>query len=250
MSTAPTRGQPSVTHRQSSRCGYDHGVGEILLVEDDEAISRPLARALTREGHDVEVVDDGFAAAARGSTGAHDLIILDLTLPSLDGLDVCRRIRSRRPTVPILMLTARSDEIDTVLGLDAGADDYQAKPFRLAELSARVRALLRRSQPAVLEGAGGVRVDPTARRAWVGDRELTLTMKEFDLLAVLVANAGQVVTREQLMAEVWDTEWMGSTKTLDVHVGLLRRKLGDDPRQPQLLVTVRGVGLRFEAAPR
>jgi DNA-binding response OmpR family regulator len=225
-------------------------VAAILLVEDDEAISRPLARALAREGHEVEVVDDGLAAAARGATGSHDLIILDLTLPSLDGLDVCRRIRDRRPAVPILMPTARADEIDTVLGLDAGADDYQAKPFRLAELSARVRALLRRAQPPIIEAAGGVRVDRTARRAWVADRELALTMKEFDLLALLVANAGLVVTREQLMAEVWGTEWLGSTKTLDVHVGLLRRKLGDDPRHPRLLITVRGVGLRFEAASR
>jgi DNA-binding response OmpR family regulator len=145
------------------------------------------------------------------------------------------------------MLTARSEEIDTVIGLDAGADDYQAKPFRLAELLARVRALVRRAQPDVAEGAGGVRVDSSARRAWVGERELTLTMKEFDLLALLVGNAGQVVTRERVMAEVWDTEWTGSTKTLDVHVGLLRRKLQDDPRKPRLLVTVRGVGLRFEA---
>jgi DNA-binding response OmpR family regulator len=219
----------------------------ILLVEDDEAISQPLARALEREGHEVEIVADGLVAAAIGATGSHDLIILDLTLPSLDGLDVCRRIRHLRTAVPIIMLTARSEEIDTVIGLDAGADDYQAKPFRLAELLARVRALVRRAQPDVAEGAGGVRVDSSARRAWVGERELTLTMKEFDLLALLVGNAGQVVTRERVMAEVWDTEWTGSTKTLDVHVGLLRRKLQDDPRKPRLLVTVRGVGLRFEA---
>ncbi len=218
----------------------------ILLVEDDEAISQPLARALEREGHHVETVADGMIAAATGATGSHDLVILDLTLPSLDGLDVCRRIRRVRPTVPILMLTARSEEIDAVLGLDAGADDYQAKPFRLAELTARVRALVRRSQPDVIEAAGGVRVDRAARRAWVGEREMTLTMKEFDLLALLVANAGHVVTRARAMAEVWDTEWVGSTKTLDVHVGVLRRKLGDDAGRPRLLATVRGVGLRFE----
>jgi DNA-binding response OmpR family regulator len=223
-------------------------VPQILLIEDDEGISQPLARALEREGYGVEIVADGLHAAASGATGSHDAIILDLTLPSLDGLEVCRRIRRVRPSVPILMLTARSEEIDAVIGLDAGADDYQAKPFRLAELLARVRALVRRTAPEVIEGACGVRVDQSARRAWVGERELTLTMKEFDLLALLVAHAGQVITRERAMAEVWDTEWMGSTKTLDVHVGLLRRKLGDDPRRPRMLATVRSVGLRFEAA--
>lgn len=225
---------------------YHGPVAHILLVEDEEAISQPLARALEREGHRVDVVADGLIAAARGATGSHDVIILDLTLPSVDGLDVCRRVRRVRPSVPILMLTARSEEIDAVIGLDAGADDYQAKPFRLAELTARVRALVRRAQPEIVEGAGGVRIDQSARRAWVGARELTLTMKEFDLLSLLVANAGQVVTRERAMAEVWDTEWVGTTKTLDVHVGLLRRKLGDDARRPKLLTTVRGVGLRFE----
>jgi DNA-binding response OmpR family regulator len=160
---------------------------------------------------------------------------------------VCRRIRRARAEVPIIMLTARSDEIDAVIGLDAGADDYQAKPFRLSELLARVRAVLRRASPR-LEAAGGVRVDAAARRAWVGERELELTPKEFDLLALLVAEAGRVVRRERIMDEVWDVNWFGSTKTLDVHVSSLRRKLGDDPERPRLLTTVRGVGLRFEAA--
>ena len=219
----------------------------VLLVEDDSAIAEPLTRALRGERHDVEAVAEGEEGAARAMAGAHDLVILDLGLPGPDGLEVCRRIRSARPAVPILILTARAEESDAVAGLDAGADDYQTKPFRLAELMARVRALLRRSAPGV-EAAGGVRIDPAARRAWVGDAELNLSPKEFELLALLVAEADQVVRRERIMAEVWDANWYGSTKTLDVHVSSLRRKLGDNLERPRLLVTVRGVGLRFEAA--
>ena len=222
-------------------------MARLLLVEDDGAIAEPLERALRREGHEVELVSDGLDAADRGARGTHDLVVLDLGLPRLDGVEVCRRIRSARPDVLILMLTARSEELDAVIGLDAGADDYQAKPFRLSELLARVRALLRRGAPR-LEAAGGVRVDPAARRAWVEERELELTPKEFDLLALLVSEAGRVVRRDRIMREVWDTNWFGSTKTLDVHVSALRRKLGDDPEQPRLLTTVRGVGLRFETA--
>jgi DNA-binding response OmpR family regulator len=221
-------------------------VALVLLVEDDAAIAEPLARALRRAGHAVDAVADGEAAAARGMSGVHDLVILDLGLPGLDGLEVCRRIRAVR-AVPILILTARAEEIDAIVGLDSGADDYQAKPFRRDELLARVRALLRRGAPSLV-GAGGVRIDPASRRAWAGEEELALSPKEFDLLALLVGEAGQVVRRERIMAEVWDANWFGSTKTLDVHVSSLRRKLRDDPHRPRLLVTVRGVGLRFEAA--
>jgi DNA-binding response OmpR family regulator len=224
-------------------------MARVLLVEDDPGIAEPLARALRRQAHDVELVAEGLGGAARGVHGDHDIVILDLGLPDLDGLEVCRRIRAARPNVPVLMLTARSEEIDVVEGLDAGADDYQTKPFRIAELMARVRALLRRAGPAAVP-AGGVRVDPAARRAWVGDRELGLTPREFDLLALLVSEVGQVVRRERIMAAVWDENWMGSTKTLDVHVSSLRRKLGDPPEDSRLLTTVRGVGLRFEAAER
>jgi DNA-binding response OmpR family regulator len=217
----------------------------VLLVEDDVAIAEPLARALAREGHDVEHRADGVGGAAAGMHGAHDLVILDLGLPDIDGIEVCRRIRAARPDLPILMLTARSDEIDAIVGLDAGADDYQAKPFRLAELMARVRALTRRAAPG--RPAGGVRVDEAARRAWAGDREVALSPREFDLLALLCREAGRVVRRDRIMHEVWDANWSGSTKTLDVHVSALRRKLGDDPAAPRLITTVRGVGLRFEA---
>jgi len=163
----------------------------------------------------------------------------------VDGLEVCRRIRGTGSKLPVLMLTARTEVEDRVAGLDAGADDYVTKPFRLAELLARVRALLRRGS-AETSTVQGVRVDPDARRAWIGDTELELTTKEFDLLCVLVNDAGKVVTREQIMREVWDSKWWGSTKTLDMHISWLRRKLGDDAHSPRYITTVRGVGFRFE----
>lgn len=219
----------------------------VLLAEDDSAISEPLARALRREGYDVTVCHDGIEALRVGQSGP-DLVVLDLGLPGMDGLEVCRRLRSEGRTAPILMLTARAEEVDTVVGLDAGADDYVTKPFRLAELLARARALLRRSAG----GSGvddGVRIDPGARRAFVGESELQLTAKEFDLLRVLVREQGKVVSRDQLMREVWATQrWFGSTKTLDMHVSVLRKKLGDDAARPRYISTVRGVGFRFEHA--
>ena len=217
----------------------------VLLAEDDPSISEPLARALRREGYEVGVAADGPATLEAAQAGGIDLIVLDIGLPRLDGLEVCRRIRSTGQTVPVLILTARADEVDTVIGLDAGADDYVTKPFRLAELLARVRALLRRGAPET-RVVQGVRVDADARRAWLGDEEIELTSKEFDLLAVLVNEAGKVVTREQIMREVWDSKWWGSTKTLDMHVSWLRRKLGDDAHSPRYITTVRGVGFRFE----
>jgi DNA-binding response OmpR family regulator len=218
----------------------------LLIAEDDEAIIEPLTRALTREGYDVETVGDGLEAARRGIEEDHDLLVLDIGLPRIDGLEVCRRVRAVRPRVPIMILTAQGTELDVVVGLDAGADDYVAKPFRLSELLARIRSLLRRAAPSELS-ARSVRVDADSRRAWLEDRELELTPKEFDLLALLISEAGRVITRDRIMAAVWDENWFGSTKTLDMHVSWLRRKLGDDANAPRLLTTVRGVGFRFEA---
>ncbi|GGP38087.1 hypothetical protein GCM10010278_13890 [Streptomyces melanogenes] len=220
----------------------------VLLAEDDASISEPLARALRREGYEVEVREDGPTALDAGLQGGADLVVLDLGLPGMDGLEVARRLRSEGHTVPILVLTARADEVDTVVGLDAGADDYVTKPFRLAELLARVRALLRRgaTEPAPQPATHGVRIDVESHRAWMGDEELQLTAKEFDLLRVLVRDAGRVVTRDQLMREVWDTTWWSSTKTLDMHISWLRKKLGDDAANPRYIATVRGVGFRFE----
>ncbi|WP_125774524.1 response regulator transcription factor [Antribacter gilvus] len=220
----------------------------VLLAEDDPAIAEPLARALTREGYDVVVQGTGKGAIENAS-GA-DIVVLDLGLPDMDGLDVAREIRASGLTVPVLVLTARADEVDLVVGLDAGADDYVTKPFRLAELLARVRALLRRSHGETGEEeelhAQDVRVDVAAHRAFQGDRELHLTTKEFDLLRVLVANAGSVVVRDTLMRDVWGSDPVGSTKTLDMHVSWLRRKLGDDANAPRYVSTVRGLGFRFE----
>jgi DNA-binding response OmpR family regulator len=224
-------------------------MSRVLLVEDDPDIARALATAIESDGQEVVVAGTGSIALERAGRGDVDLVLLDLGLPDLDGLEVCRRLRSAGCTMPILVLTGRADEIDTVLGLDAGADDYVAKPFRLAELLARVRAMLRRGAEARPSEINGVRVDEAARRAWLGEAELELTPKEFDLLALLLRQAGSVVTRERIMEEVWDEHWFGSTKTLDMHVSWLRRKLGDDPARPRFISTVRGVGFRFETAP-
>ena len=216
-------------------------MANLLVVEDDEAIAEPLVRALAREGHEVTHAVSGEAALRLASESAPELVVLDVGLPGIDGIEVCRRLIEHRPRPSILMLTARSSELDEVLGLDAGADDYLTKPFTLSVLAARVRALLRRAEPGAVE-AGGVRVDRAARRAWAGDEELELSPKEFDLLALLVGRAGETVRREEIMDRVWDENWWGPTKTLDTHIGWLRRKLGD----AELITTVRGVGFRFE----
>lgn len=223
------------------------GMTTVLLVEDDPAISEPLARAFSREGYSVRV--HGTAKSGLAEVEEADLIVLDLGLPDMDGLDVAREIRARGLETPILILTARTDEADMVIGLDAGADDYVTKPFRLAELLARVRALLRRGSSDSGDGelrAQDVVIDVPAHRAFVGERELSLTAREFDLLKVLVKQAGQMVPREELMREVWEQEPQGSTKTLDMHVSWLRRKLGDDASDPHYVTTVRGLGFRFE----
>ncbi len=225
--------------------------GVILFVEDEEAISAPFSRALERAGFEpvvVRTVADAIEAAARVDP---DLVLLDLNLPDGDGRDVCRALR-RGSDVPIVMLTARGTETDRVVGLEMGADDYVVKPFSGAEVISRIRAVLRRtrarSAPEPVLEAGDVVVDVAGRIATHDGEELGLTRKEFDLLAELVRNRGQVVSREDLMSRVWDTNWFGSTKTLDVHVGGLRRKLGDDPANPTHIETVRGVGFRFAAA--
>ncbi|ATY16129.1 MULTISPECIES: response regulator transcription factor [Amycolatopsis] len=229
----------------------------VLLAEDDPAIAEPLSRALHREGYEIEVVTDGPAVLA--ATAAHrvDLLVLDLGLPGMDGLEVCRRLRASGTELPVLMLTARTDEVDFVVGLDAGADDYVAKPFRLAELLARIRALLRRRVPEVLE-AGGVRMDLGARLVTVDSHEVQLANKEFELLRVLMSRAGQVVSRDEILAEVWNDLESKTSKTLDMHMSWLRRKLAvaaDEAAGRQAkpahsdaerrIATVRGVGFRF-----
>ncbi len=224
----------------------------ILLVEDDEAIAAGLVRVLDGQGYAVRRLARGLPALAavadaRGDVG---LVVLDLGLPDVDGLDVCRRLRRDHPELAILILTARDQELDVVAGLDAGADDYLVKPFRLAELLARVRAHMRRAAAGTAAAdddertlrAGDLTVDPAARRAWRAARQIELRPKEFDLLALLVRDGGRAVTRERIMREVWDTAWLGSTKTLDTHVLTLRQKLGP----PDPITTLRGIGYRLE----
>jgi DNA-binding response OmpR family regulator len=217
----------------------------VLLAEDDNAIAEPLSRALEREGHVVTVCMDGPATLHTALAGGNQLLVLDLGLPGMDGLEVCRRLRAAHSPLPVLMLSARHDEVDYVVGLDAGADDYVGKPFRLAELLARVRALLRRGSTGELESAG-VRLDVGSRRAWCDGAEVHLTNKEYALLQLLLENAGRVVTRETAAERVWGDLHTAASKTLDMHVSWLRRKLGDDANSPRRLVTVRGVGFRFE----
>ncbi len=218
------------------------------MVEDDDAIAGPLVRALEAQGYDVEHLANGGEVVDRVAAGGVDLVLLDLNLPDRDGLEVCRDLRRAGSRVQVVMLTARSDELDLVVGLDAGADDYVSKPFRVAELLARVRARLREPPDGAPEAAqaGAVTVDVAAHRASVGDRELDLTPTEFRLLALLVSEAGRAVPRDEIMETVWGPDWYGSSRTLDVHVSALRRKLGDNPTQPRLLTTVRGIGFRFE----
>lgn len=217
----------------------------VLLVEDERSIVEPFARALERAGFRTAVARTGTEAISFADTRGPDVILLDLALPDVDGRDVCRQLR-RDSTVPIIMVTASGTVTDRVVGLELGADDYVVKPFSTGEVIARIRAVLRRRHATTPQGAElrvqDLRIDEGARRAWRKDVELELTRKEFDLLARLARDAGRVVTRESLMSDVWDMNWFGSTKTLDVHVGWLRRKLGDDPGDPAYIRTVRGVG--------
>ena len=219
----------------------------LLVVEDDDGIRTGLVRALSSAGYECEPA--ASAAAVREVTVTPDLVLLDLGLPDGDGLDLARELLGRWPDTPIIMVTARAEEMDVVIGLDVGAVDYITKPFRLAELLARVRAQLRR--PAHREDlpdlvGAGVVVDLGARTVALHGAPITLRAKEFDLLVALMTNGGNVVTREDLMSQVWDEHWFGSTKTLDVHIAALRRRLDEAPGEPSRITALRGVGYRWE----
>jgi len=216
---------------------------QVLLVEDDDSIAEPLAEGLRREGFEVQRASTGGAAL---EAPAADLVLLDLRLPDVDGFTVCRELRARS-SVPIIVISARGEEVDRVVGLELGADDYVVKPFGLRELVARIRAVARRSggrsERDEAIDAGRIQIDLRAHRVTVDGNEVQLTAKEFDLLTLLARDAGAVVDRERILREVWQTTWYGSAKTIDVHVAALRRKLGD----ASLIETVRGIGLRLVA---
>ncbi|MGK4219342.1 winged helix-turn-helix domain-containing protein [Kocuria marina] len=223
---------------------------QILMVEDEESLSDPLAYLLGREGFEVTVVADGLEAVAQFDRTGADLVLLDLMLPGQSGTEVCKQIR-QRSTVPIIMLTAKDAEIDKVLGLELGADDYVTKPYSSRELVARIRAVLRRrSEPEELimatVAAGPVRMDVERHVVHVGGEPVAMPLKEFELLEMLLRNAGRVLTRGQLIDRVWGSDYVGDTKTLDVHIKRLRSKVEPEPSAPQHIVTVRGLGYKFE----
>lgn len=222
----------------------------ILLVDDEQLITDSLSYSLKREGFDVATVADGISAIKAVEELDPDLIVLDLMLPDISGFEVCRRVRAFT-TTPVIMLTARGEEIDRVLGLEVGADDYLAKPFSFRELLARLQAMLRRvqldrqtTQPQIIS-TRQLNLDPVARRVWKGDQELQLSAREFDLLAVLMKNIGRAMSRDELIKLVWGDDWVGDPRTLDVHVRWLRLKIEEDPASPEFIQTVRGYGYRF-----
>ena len=232
------------------------GDARVLVVEDEPSFVEALTIGLEREGFDVDVAVDGAEALERFDAVDPDLVLLDVMLPKVSGVDVCRQLR-KRTQIPIIMVTAKSSEIDTVVGLEVGADDYVAKPYRLRELIARMRAVLRRTSndrtsaalmtPGTVE-VGEVNLDPDEHRVLVGGHELTLPLKEFELLHLLLANAGRVLPRETLIDRVWGSDYVGDTKTLDVHIKRLRSKLEDDPANPSRITTIRGLGYKYERA--
>ncbi len=235
-----------------SSAGSPAGPARILVVDDDPTVAEVVAGYLDRAGYVVDRADDGPTALARAAAHRPDLVVLDLMLPGMDGLEVCRRLRGEGP-VPVVMLTARGDEDDRILGLEVGADDYVTKPFSPRELVLRVESVLRRARPSAPAGrplaAAGLTADPDARRATKDGTELALTLREFDLLTFFLRHPGRAFAREELMRQVWGWDF-GDLSTVTVHVRRLRGKVEDDPGRPRLIQTVWGVGYRFDPAGR
>jgi two-component system, OmpR family, response regulator RegX3 len=262
-----------MSKQQPAAAAADESQTKVLLAEDDESFIDALVIGLTREGFDVTVARDGNEALRLFASVNPDLVLLDLMLPRLSGIDVCRSIRARS-SVPIIMVTAKGTEIDTVVGLEVGADDYVSKPYRLRELVARMRAVLRRTpagdQPVTVGGggggagsdlreaapplgsavleAGGIQIDPDRHLVFIRGQDVHLRRKEFELLSLLMENVGRLLTRDVLIDRIWGSDYFGDTKTLDVHIKRLRSHVEEDPSSPKLITTIRGVGYRFDAA--
>jgi len=237
-------------HSDTANTQHSTETATILLVEDEDTVRETVTQALQTEGYNVLVATDGLAglSAARGDDP--DLVLLDLMLPEMDGLSLCRALR-RDSDVPIIMLTARGTDMDKIVGLETGADDYVVKPFSLGELLARVRSLLRRARSGIPTEqmqllSGNLKLDISARRTTIAGEEIHLTQKEFNLLAELMRNTGAVLSRDLLLEKVWGYTYVGSTHTVDVHVRWLRQKIEDESSRPQRIITVRGIGYRFE----
>jgi DNA-binding response OmpR family regulator len=226
----------------------------LLVVEDDENISSAISEYFSRAGYNVKTVEDGLMGVKSALDDPPDAIVLDLMLPKMDGLSVCRELREKAQQLPILMLTAKDDVVDKVLGLEMGADDYITKPFSLRELEARIKSVLRRSRtPANLDGAkdevpvirGRLRIDPARREVTIGERQVDLTPKEFDLLRLFAANPGRVFPRKYLLEKIWDYSYEGYDRTIDSHINRLRAKIEENPENPQMVLTVWGIGYKF-----
>lgn len=257
--TAPMQTRPAESRVKSTEADGDNANAQerklsLLVVEDDENISSVIREYFSRGGYDVRTAEDGVAGVQAALQDRPDAVVLDLMLPKMDGLAVCRELREKAPTLPILMLTAKEDVVDKVLGLEMGADDYITKPFSLRELEARLKSVLRRAQAATrVESSGDeapilrgkLRIDPAKREVTVGDRLVELTPKEFELLRLFASNPGRVFPRKYLLEKIWDYSYEGYDRTIDSHINRLRAKIEDNPENPQMVLTVWGIGYKF-----
>jgi two-component system alkaline phosphatase synthesis response regulator PhoP len=254
MSTKPSESRAKETEPESDLPEASERKLGLLVIEDDENISTAIREYFTRAGYEVQTAEDGVAGVQAALQGRPDAIVLDLMLPRMDGLAVCRELREKAPYLPILMLTAKDDVVDKVLGLEMGADDYITKPFSLRELEARIKSVLRRVQAASRTEAAGdetpitrgkLRIDPAKREVTVGDRLVELTPKEFELLRLFASNPGRVFPRKYLLEKIWDYSYEGYDRTIDSHINRLRAKIEDNPENPQMVLTVWGIGYKF-----
>jgi DNA-binding response OmpR family regulator len=253
MPTTGDKGRPVNREENGSPASADRKP-TLLVVEDDENISTAISEYFSRAGYSVKTAEDGLAGVQTALQDHPDAVVLDLMLPKMDGLAVCRELREKVPYIPILMLTAKDDVVDKVLGLEMGADDYITKPFSLRELEARIKSVLRRTRTGATKEAGGddapitrgkLRIDPTKREVTVGERQVELTPKEFDLLRLFASNPGRVFPRKYLLEKIWDYSYEGYDRTIDSHINRLRAKIEDNPENPQMVLTVWGIGYKF-----